>query len=397
MTGANDRRYSRAMQSRLLVTVALTVALPGALPAQQPKDLVAQLLDPTNRTAATFKLKRHRAAGVAALLDAYGGGFTPDAPVYAQALAACGSHTGGALKDLIALAPRADEPARSSLLRAIANGVLAAPDADVVERLRDHLPEWLRNDVCFSPSQQSPTFAWFEYIRITRRLQLYPKRDSVAELRAVLDKMLREREAFPLPGLGAGVAPNVHDLGAFGAHGDRERLEAIAELALALGPPARPLVEELVLYLLPEKPRRGEIVTESGAGFGEGVPGNLAAARHPTLWRTGDWRLAIARAVLALSTDSAHRAEALRHLLLADDPVEQLEAFATLRTWPQPWTPFAAELTACLESPEPRIVREALLSFSADPTVPRPMEILQRLAASDVDDLRKLAQRLSAK
>jgi hypothetical protein len=250
----------------------------------------------------------------------------------------------------------------------------------------------------YSPGPEQPTFAWYEFVRLRRRLTLCRGGCDHEALAGQLAAIARQRSE--IGGLGIATPEDqLCNLGRFGQHGTREHLEAIAELAAAEGPQARDLAAGLYEYLQHEAPRAAEILTEHCAGIGENAPDNAPAVQYPTLWRRDDWRFACARAVFARDADPAHRQHALRHLLHSPSPAERIDAILAVRAAAPPWLPFAADLTARLDDPERTVAREALITLGLADQATRaavPTGPLQRLAHGPDRGLAALARRLLA-
>jgi hypothetical protein len=197
--------------------------------------------------------------------------------------------------------------------------------------------------------------------------------------------------------LGAGGAVRAfdpHDLNAHGAHGQRETLEAIAELTLREPLGTVDVVRELANYLAPEQPRPGVTLTEHCAGIGEQAPVDLPGVAEPTRWRRDDWRFACARTVFARHPDAAVRQHALRHLLHAPSAAERIDACAAVRQQPAPWDQFADDLAACLRADDRAVVREALVTLSLGGASDRIGDDLERLAEGSDRELATLARKV---
>lgn len=348
-------------------SIASLVLILTALPAQTPGELALALSNPTDRTRALGELQHLGPAGAAAVFAAWRNAARDSAvaATLSAALPEFGTATAPLLAELIATLPTVDEPHRSPFLRAIANGIPDATDA-AIAALREQLTAWAAAGVFYTQDAENPTFAWYEYVRIIRRLQLHGRGDqgigeALADIRA---------NRIPIAGLPAGVLGGVgdparaHDLGAFGQHGTREDLEAMAELLLRRGRADRDVVEELHRYLACETPRPGTVLREHCAGIGENAPFEAPEVRLPTLWRRDDWRFAIARLSLQLHHDPGAREHAFRHLLYADTAAERVEMLGRLRTWPRPWTAFVPDLLANLDHPDRLVVRETLVTLA---------------------------------
>ncbi|MBK8098184.1 MAG: hypothetical protein IPK26_13815 [Planctomycetes bacterium] len=350
---------------------ASIVVFAVGIAAQSPPELASALTRPAERTRALGELKRHGDAGAAAVFAAWreAARDSTAAATLSAALPELGTATAPLLTELIATLPQIDEPHRSPLLRAIANGAFDASD-DAVDVLAQKLPEWAAAGVFYTQDAGQPTFAWYEYVRIVRRLQLRGKHQQQGGLQQALAAIRAGRNGImilPVGFLGggpAGVPPKPHDLNAFGQHGTREELEAIAELVARETTPDRAVIEELARYLECESPRPGIILTEHCAGIGENAPFEAPEVRLPTLWRRDDWRFAIARVTVQHHPEASAREHAFRHLLHADGAWERIEMLGKLRTWPRPWTGFLPELLANLDHPDRLVVRETLLTLA---------------------------------
>lgn len=361
--------------------------------AVDPDAAARRLLDQRTRPAAMHDLVRAGAAGARAVFDAFlraAEGHDPAAAVYAAALAGLGTTTAGEVQRLVAAIPHHDEPVRSHLLRALANGALLA-DAGARATIRASLAAWADAGVLYSPDATTPTFAWYEYVRLVRRLGLAAEGRDAPALQRSLDRLREERSALGVLG---GRRANHQEIEAHGAHGQRELLEGIAELVLACPDDATDAVVELAGYLEHSPPRPPILRTESCAGIGENAPNALPGAHWPTLWRYDEWHFACARAVLARHPEAAARQLALRHLLHASDTHTRLLAIETVRTWPRPWQAFAPELAACLQSDERLVVREALVTIGqCAATAQRLAAELARAAEGNDRELAELARR----
>jgi hypothetical protein len=380
---------------------ALVSLLTGIVGAQDAVDLLARLRQPAQRTRAEIDLRRIGAPAATWLVDAL---VDPDrtAPdLHAEVLAGMGTAVAAELGRIVPLVTKAPAPRRVDLLRAVANGALVCTDEAAVAAVEAALPGWIAAGFCYSEDAAAPTFAWQEYVRLVRRLRLRATVRDVGDLSEALDAVRAARAGFPgqLAGVLGGVqrVADVHDLNAFGQHGTREELEAIAELVLGLGAPARAAADELAAYLGHESPRPGVVLTESRAGIGNVAPVAMREAELPTLWRRDDWRFAAARAAFEFASEADARRLALRHLLLAPLAAERIEALAALRRQPAPWAPFAPELAACAAAADRLVAREALVAFGQAPDaggIPLPTEHLCLLASGTDRELAALARGL---
>jgi hypothetical protein len=369
------------MRSLALLAVLATVSA-----AQDLAAAAARLAKGSEPARALAELRAAGPEGFAAVFDAFdrAGGSEE----LARALADLGSVSRSAIPRLLAAIPVHAEPLRSHLLRALANGALVA-DTESRDAIAAALPGMLEAGLVFSPSADAPSLAWYEYVRLRRRLSLGT--DGSPRLIDSLNQLAADR-GIRLPGPGPGGALPIHDLNAYGSHGQRELLEGIAERTLAASD--REAVLELARYLAHETPRPGIVLTESQAGIGEPAP-DVPAAKFPTLWRRDDWRFACAHAVFALHPDAAVRAHALQHLLFGDDVTLRIEAIEAVRRWPQPWDAFAVALAACVESGDRAVVREALVTLGLDGAPAGvAMDAIGRLAVGADAELAAIAQRL---
>lgn len=361
----------------------------GGIAAQDVEALIARLHDPAARVRATLELRRIGAPAARALVDRIEARADASA-LLAEVLAELGDVSAGEVKRLFAMVPQRPEPVRTSLLRALTNGVLYC-DADAAADVRDALPAWSEARYFYTASADTPTFAWNEYIRLKRRLLL--RRDpSVAGLQGRMAQIFLRRGAGNFAF--GGRKMDVYDMNSFGQHNTREEFEAIAELSLRHGEVAVAVVTELGKYLSCEEPRPGIVLQEHCAGIGEVAPVPAPEVKLPTLWRRDDWRFAVARAVLAIGDDDGQRTHALRHLLHAPLAVDRLAAIETVRAWPPPWTAFAADLAACLRNGDRVIVRAALVTLGQSTGLQMPVAELEALAVGDDRELALLSRRL---
>jgi hypothetical protein len=375
---------------RIVVLVGTAVTLV----AQQSGDLLTRLTVPSERTRAALALRELGPAAATLLLDAIEQSDCRSPEVLCEELANLGSLTSDEVARLGKLIPLRAEPQRTSLLRALANGVLGNRDEAAVMTVVQQMPVWAQAGYFYSVDRDHPTFAWQEYVRLMRRLSLRKGGTRPEDLVRALDRICNDRMSIQAFLGGVGEPSDVHDLTSFGQHATREELEAIAELTLAHGTAAGAAVDELGAYLLCEPPRPAEILTESCAGIGEEAPCKSDAVAFPTLWRRDDWRFAAARAVFAISKQNTNRVHALRHLLHAPQPAERLEALVAVRAWPQPWAEFVPELSACLDSEDRLVVRETLVTFGLARGVELPNDRLREIAAGKDRELATLARRL---
>jgi hypothetical protein len=385
----------------LSVSFAGTLLVTGALAQMSSRldTVAAQLLDERRAAAALHDLRVAGAPGARALFAAYAGSDDADRLRFAEALAELGTTTRVLVEPLVAEIPRRDEPLRSLLLRALANGALLADDADRA-RINPALRAWARQGLVYSPSQDRPTYAWYEYVRTVRRLQLSVLPRDSHGLDTAMSLLRKERGSPIVLFLGNQQKPQPNDefghcaIESYGAHGQRELLEAIAELTLRCEAPSKQLVAELAAYLRHSPPRPPRVQVEHCAGIGEPAPNQLPGVKFPTRWRYDHWHFPLARAVLAHSEVAAERALALRHLLHADVDATRLHAIEQLRLWPQPWQPFFADLATGLTSSSRSIRRATLVTLGMADALPDDVrEQLQALAKFGDAELRALAGR----
>lgn len=378
----------------------LTVLLAAAssLAAQTAAELIEQLRKPEQRTRATAALQRLGDAGARTLWETMERGRRgqDDAVVVlAATLTELGPATAPLAAQIAAALSDADEPLFGHLLRALGNGILDADDA-AIDAARAALPALARAGRFYSPAADAPTFTWYEYVRLQRRLALRTAGTDPEGLQAALTALRTSREdgVAMIRGLGEGKH-ETFDLNAHGQHGQRESLEAIGELAQRQGAAARDIVEELARYLAHEPPRPGIVLTEHCAGIGEEPPADLPAVSFSTLWRRDDWRFACARAVFALHPDGAARQRALRQLLHAPLAIDRLSALEAMREWPRPWAAFADEFAARLDDEDRAVVREALVTIGlAEAVMEATRPALERLARGSDRELAMLARRV---
>lgn len=384
---AGMRRWSAAWVVLLFVS--------SLARCQELAGLLDRLCVPAERTRATVELRHHGSAAATALVDALARADCRAPQIFAEVLADLGDASRGEVARLTVMLPGRSEPQRTLLLRALANGVLGCTDERAIDALRDVLGAWASAGFFYSEDPEQPTFAWYEYVRLQRRLAVRRRGMSPGDLGGALDAMRAGRAQIQgFVGVVGGQESDLHDLSSFGQHATREELEAIAELALAHGKAARSVVDEMAKYLTHEPPRPGEILREHCAGIGETAPAALPEVEFATLWRRDDWRFAIARAVVAVSQEQADRLHAIRHLLHAPLATDRLDALDAVRNWPQPWREFAPDLGACLDSADRIVVRDALITLGLAKGIALPATQLERLAAGRDKELAALAQRL---
>ncbi|MEO6597421.1 MAG: hypothetical protein ABIP94_21980 [Planctomycetota bacterium] len=387
------------MQNPLLLGLCLALALCTDAAAQTratPANAAKRLLDARTRPTAMHELALAGSDGVRAVLDAFLAAAKrrdAAAATFAAALADLGIATASEIPRLVAAIPLSEEPERSHLLRALANGALLADD-EVRRTIAEAIPTWADAGLLYSPAVDRPTFAWYEYVRLVRRLRVTAESRDAGSLQLSIARLQAERVDAGVPG---GRRATHYEIEANGAHGQREVLEAIAELALACPDDVTTVVAELAGYLEASTPRPPIVKTEHCAGIGESATNALPAVRWPTLWRYDEWRFTCARAVLTRSTDTAARQLALRHLLYASNTQARLSAIEAVRQWPKPWVAFAADLTACLQSDQRIVVREALVTIAqCRETVQLAAPALEQLANGGDREFAALAQRALA-
>lgn len=322
----------------------------------------------------------------------------PAAAIYAKALADLGPATSHILEALVEnLGPTA-EPLRSHLLRALSNGSLfATPEQG--DAIRTGVKVWADAGKLYSPSADEPTFAWYEYVRLVRRLSLASRGDSGAAITQAMANLRKQRGDVPIFG-GQPVKDKYPHcaIESFGAHGQRELLEGIAELAIACPDVTAAVLDELHAYLRLSPPREPRMRTEHCAGIGENAPNKLPGTKWPTKWRYDDWHFACARAVLLRSQDAKARELALRHLLYASNVSLRLRALEDLRQWPKPWNAFSDDLKQCLATKHRIIVRAALLTIGQAPElVAAAKPELERLVKDKDRELAAMAKRALAR
>ena len=371
----------------------LCCAAPVAAQDPDLPGMLERLPRERDRARAIAELRRNGPAATDAVADALERASASELPHLASALAELPG-SAGAVAALLEAIPKADAAERDALLHALGNCVPpASADPDLLARIGGAVDAWARTGLFYSPSAEQPTFAWYEYVRLRRRLALGRGGLDPDALAARLQVVRAERASF------RGDAPmaEVGNLGRFGRHGTREELEAIAELVLQAGPAARELCGPLFDYLQHEPPRPARVLTEHCAGIGETAPDDRAAAKFPTQWRRDDWRFACARAIFALDREAVHRMLALRHLLHSPSAAERIEALAAVRAQPQPWRDYAAELAARVDDADRAVVREALITLGlagAETRAAVSEATLRRLAEGADRELGLLARRL---
>lgn len=317
--------------------------------------------------------------------------------LYAKALADIGTATSHILDELVTEISASDEPVRSHLLRALSNGALFATDEQRAT-IRAAIKTWAAKGMLYSPSAEEPTFAWYEYVRLVRRMTLASRGRDQAAIVAAMTHLRTERGTMPLFG-GKPIKDKFPHaaIESFGAHGQREQLEGIAELAVDCPDVPGEVIEELQAYLRFSPPRAPRTTTEHCAGIGEYAPNELPGAKWPTKWLYDDWHFACARAVLRHSNDKKARTLALRHLLYASNVTMRLRAIEDVRQWPGARVDFALDLTLCLDADDRIIVRAAVLTIGQDPKL---VEIakaqLERLQRGNDRELAAMAKRALA-
>ena len=385
---------------RVWIAAVLPVALAALGPGLAGQDLeatIARLRSDRERARALVDLNLMGPKATVALAQAVRTALAaadPDVLALAQALAELPG-TQGAIPALVDAVPRAAPAVRDPLLHALGTCVLAADDAEVRGEVEGSLTEWAKAGLCYSPDAATATFAWYEFVRVRRCLAVRTVGTDVPGLLTYLAHVRQQRQM--IAGFGGNTpADQICNLGRFGQHGTREEIEAIADLALALGPDAREVAVVLAEYLGHEPPRPGEVIVEHCAGIGEEAPVDTPAVRFPTRWHRDAWRFASARVIFALHPDAERREHALRHLLHAPSSLQRLDALAAVRAWPESWVAFAPELAACLQDGERDVVREALVTLGlADAATVAGVSgtALQDLAGGKDRELAALARR----
>lgn len=305
------------------------------------------------------------------------------AEIFAKALSDLGPASSHVLDQLVAQISDHEEPLRSHLIRALSNGALfSSPE----QRGRIHaaIKQWADAGHLYSQSAEQPTFAWYEYVRLVRRLSLAKRGHTAAAITAAMTTLQQARGAVPIFGQRA-PAKDKHPhcaIESFGAHGQREVLEGIAELAIRCHDVSDAVLDEMTSYLTYSPPRLPRMRTELCAGIGEHAPNAMPGKDWPTKWLYDDWHFACAEAVLLHSSDQKSRLLALRHLLYASNTTTRMRAMEAVREWPKPWTKFAPDLKQCLTAEVRTIVRAAVLTISQD----------QQLVAASRSELEKLVK-----
>jgi len=318
--------------------------------------------------------------------------------LYAKALADLGTSTRHILDELTDEIADNPEPIRSHLLRALSNGSLFAT---VTQRqtIRAAVKNWAAKGMLYSPSADEPTFAWYEYVRLVRRMALADRGSDAVAITQAMTHLRNERGAVPI--FGGQPVKDKHPhcaIESFGAHGQREQLEGIAELAIGCPEVTAEVLDELHAYLRLSPPREPRMRTEHCAGIGEYAPNKLPGTKWPTKWLYDDWHFACARAVLLHSKDQEARTLALRHLLYASNVAMRLRAIEDVRQWPKPWTAFAKDLQQCLTADDRIIVRAAVLTIGQEPELAAASRTeLQRLVNGKDRELAAMAKRALAR
>ena len=388
---------------RILTPLLLSLALaPDATSQATPR--ASNLL----ATAQQLRNVRLQASAMHDLMQAKGDGATAvwqsfvtasaandsAAETFAKALADLGPNTSHILDALVAQLAQHEEPLRSHLLRALSNGALFSTTAQR-DQIRAAAKTWAAAGHLYSPTAEQPTFAWYEYVRLVRRLSLADRGHDKTAIHNAMAKLRQERGAAPIFGQRpAANAKHPHcAIESFGAHGQRELLEGIAELATRCTDVSDEVLDELASYLTYSPPRSPRIRTEHCAGIGENAPNALPGAKWPTNWLYDDWHFACAEAVLLRSSDQKARSLALRHLLYASNTTMRLHAIETVRQWPKPWTAFAPDLKQCLAADDRTIVRATLLTIGQDKQLVLAIRAeLQRLQAGTDRELAVMAK-----
>lgn len=346
------------------LAVASPVAFGPVLAAQDVEVVIVRLRSAGERARALVDLNLMGEKATVALAEAVRLAVMAedaDGLVLAEALVELPG-SAAAIPALLAAVPRATPAVRDPLLHALGTCVLVTEDAEARGEVDTALTAWAKAGLCYSPAADRPTFAWYEFVRLRRCLAVRAGGVDAPGLLQYLDGVRQVRAMIAGFG-GETPADQICNLGRFGQHGTREEIEAIADLALGLGPAGREVAVVLAEYLAHEPPRAGEILVEHCAGIGEEAPVDLPGVRFPTRWHRDAWRFASARAIFALDPDVDRRRHALRHLLHAPSTRQRLDALAAVRAWPGSWVEFAPELAACLRHAERDVVREALVTL----------------------------------
>lgn len=371
------------MRTSTPVLVALVCALAPAAPAQDVGDaatasqpsarlqaLARDLTDDKRRSAAMHDLMQARGEGARAVWQAFRAAAeqkSPDAEAFARSLAELGTSTTSILESLVAQLGDHDEPLRSHLLRAVSNAALFST-AEQRDQIRVAIRTWAERGMLYSPSADEPTFAWYEYVRLVRRMALAEGGASADAITAAMARLRQNRGTMPLLGqqpARQGKHPHCA-IESWGAHGQREVLEGIAELALRCDDVSAAVLDELHSYLSYSPPRSPRLRTEHCAGIGENAPNALPGRSWPTHWLYDEWHFACAQAVLQRSREREARTLALRHLLYASHATMRLRAIEQVRNWPAPRQEFGEDLKQCLRAKDRTIVRAALVTIAQD-------------------------------
>jgi hypothetical protein len=384
---------------RLAATFA-AVALAALVPAQEANDLAAiaeRLRDERTRSSALFDLSQAGGPGAAAVLTAFlraAAAGDDDAETFARALAELGTATAEVVERIVAIVPEHAEPLRSHLLRAVSNGVLLA-DAGVRNEALAAAHAWAEAGLCYSLAADQPTFAWHEYVRLVRRVRVADFGRDAEALRAAIEQLRWERRIVIRPGKGEKPPDDYHcAIDSFGAHGQRELLEAIGEFARTCPDAIDDVLDELACYLRYSPPQPPRLRTEHCAGIGEKAPNTMPGLKWPTQWRYDEWHFPCALAVFERSGKAEARELALRHLLHASDTTTRLRAIEAVRQWPGERLAFALDLAHCLDADTRDVVREALVTVLRAPVVTKTARgRLQRIADGPDRELAALARR----
>ncbi len=340
------------------------------------------------------------------LLDAC---LAADDPATATSLAAALADRGAAaaplVARLVAAIPTRTEPVRSHLLRALANGALTTTAAARAAASQE-LPQWLCTDLLLAAAPDRPTFAFYEATRLARRLELVAAGTTPDDLVGSLAH-LRQRPRTAPTAVPPGLA-NWDDHYTFTemTDGERETVEAVAELALAHPGDVRPVLEELTTYL-----RRARTVPmvdrclvqrSASATTPQPVPpaepdaarATAPAAVGPVLWRPDAWRLAVANTLFRRHPAPAVQTLALHHLLLSWDAAACLEAVVAVRQLATVPAAMATDLASLLARKDRALVRETLLTLAQSRALARHATAsLARIARGADEELAQLARR----